>query len=374
MKELTRVLQVVSTPNIGGVETMLMNIYRNIDKSKVQFDFTSHGEDKGKYSSEIEASGGIVHLVKPIKKIGVVKYTYQMYKLIKNNKYDIVHSHINTNNALIMLAAKLAGAKVRISHAHSTSSNKNKLQNVFLKILIRIFSTKLCACGIKASEYMYGKKLTVKNKVKIINNAIDLKQYFEYSNTSKEARKKYSISEETLVVGHIGRFFGDVKNHDFILKIATELKKITKNFKIVLVGEGPTLELYKKLAIEKGIAENIMFFGTTNNIPEVMQLFDIFILPSLYEGFPLVLVEAQASLKRCIVSNTVTNEVDLGLGLVSFEDLNIGAKVWANTIYKKAIEPKDNLINYDNMYKTLTERGFNIEKSAEEMLKLYNIN
>lgn len=373
--EPVRVLQVISKPQLGGVETMLMNVYRNIDRDKVQFDFTSHEIDEGGYYNEVLSLGGKVHNIEPIRKIGVLKYIKQIKRLVKENNYNVVHSHISINNSFVLLGAKLGGAKIRVSHAHTTTTEKpnNIVYNMIttaMKCINKMVATRYCACGKLAAEFLYGKKCVKSGKVKIINNAIDINKFKKYYGLKNEIKEKYDISKDVKVIGHIGRFDGPVKNHEFIIKIAEKLKeeKRLQKFLFVLVGNGENLEKYKKIVKEKKLSNNILFFGTSNNIPEVMQIFDVFILPSLYEGLPVVEIEAQAAGVRSIVSNKVTKEIDLGIGLVDFagiDDENINE--WIELLGK----PNEKL-DYEKINEALEKNGYNVQSTVKSFYELYS--
>lgn len=372
--EPIRVLQVISKPQIGGVETMLMNVYRNIDRSKVQFDFTSHDIDYGGYYDEIHKLGGKVINIKPIREIGVINYIKQIKRVVKENKYTVVHSHISINNAFVLLGAKLGGAKIRISHAHTTTTEKpNTLKyNIVTSIMKQInkmVATKYCACGKLAGEFLYGKKNVQKGKVQIINNAINIDRFKEYYGKKESIKKKYNIPSNVKTVGHIGRFDGPVKNHKFIIKIAEKLKEENrlKDYLFILVGNGENIEKYKKEVKEKELTDNIIFFGISNNIPEVMQLFDVFVLPSLYEGLPVVSVEAQAAGIRSVVSDKVTREIDLGIGLVDFAGINDeDIDDWIKLLNKEEIK-----LDYEVIENSLKKNGFDISVSVKSFYKLY---
>lgn len=368
-----KVLEVISKTHRGGIETMLMNINRNIDHDKYILDFTSFVEEKSDYDDEIEALGGKVIHLKPNREIGAIKYISQMRKLLKKEKYDVVHSHITINNSMVLLAAMLAGVKVRISHSHTTSSEKPDTFKFNTLVAIMKFVNKLCAnvycaCGTKAGEFLYGKKAVEKGKVVVINNAIELDKFEEYYGKKDEIREKNKLNKKDLIIGHIGRFDGEVKNHKFIIEIAEKMKKDgIKNFKFLLVGKGSREEEFKKIVKEKGLNDNVIFYGLSKNIPELLQTFDLMILPSLYEGLPVVIVEAQAAGKKVLASENITKEVDLGLGLVKFLAIDKGPDVFIKEILKE----NNKNVSWNKIYNKLTEKGFNIKVNVKQIEELY---
>ncbi len=371
-----RILEVISRPHLGGIETMIMNVYRQIDYDKVQFDFTNHSSEKGNYEDEIISLGGKIHYIKPIREIGVLKYILQIKKLIKDNNYKIVHSHISINNSFVLLGAFLGGAKIRISHAHTTSTEKpdtfkyNFVISIMKKIN-KIFANKYCACGTEAAKFLYGKKAVEKGKVTIINNAIDIDKFKKCFNKKKEYRKKYNLPQDKIIIGHVGRFVGNVKNHQFILNIALEMKKQKlDNYYFVLVGDGEEIDKYKNFVNENKLNDMVLFYGTSLAIQELFATFDYFILPSLYEGFPVTIVESQAVGINTIISNTITKEVDLGIGLVRFLEINIDdIEDWIKEFIKKSKK----IEKYDIIENALKEKGFDINMNVKAFYKLYEI-
>ena len=377
LQEPKRILQVISGPQIGGVETMLMNIYRHVDRKKIQFDFTNHIDDFSGYYDEINALGGKVHQILPIRRIGVFKYINNIRKLVKNNKYQIVHSHISINNCFVLFGAWLGGAKIRISHAHTTSTEKpnNFIYNLITRIMKKInliFATDFCACGKLAGEFLYGKKMLKNNRVKIINNAIDIEKFTAYHNTQKSVRKSEKLPLNKTIVGHIGRFDGEVKNHKFIIDLALYLKekKLIKNYYFILVGTGENIEKYKEMVIKNKLQDNFLFYGLSNDIPKLMQAFDYFILPSLYEGLPVVAIESQAAGVKTIVSNKITREIDLKLGLIEFLGIERkDLKKWANILKNNDQQP----IDYNKILTKFEKSNYNIKNNVKKIYELYNI-
>lgn len=373
VQDKIKVLEVISNPDRGGIETMLMNINRNIDHSKFVLDVTSFVERKSDYDDEIEALGGKVIHLKPNREIGAIKYISQMRKLLKKEKYDVVHSHITINNSMVLLAAVLAGVKVRISHSHTTSSEKPDTFKFNTLVAIMKFVNKLCAnvycaCGTKAGEFLYGKKAVEKGKVVVINNAIELDKFEEYYGKKDEIREKNKLNKKDLIIGHIGRFDGEVKNHKFIIEMAEKMKKDgIKNFKFLLVGKGSREEEFKKIVKEKGLNDNVIFYGLSENIPELLQTFDVMVLPSLYEGLPVVIVEAQAAGIKVLASENITKEVDLGLGLVKFLAIDKGPDVFIKEISKE----NNKNVSWKKIYNKLTEKGFNIKVNVKQIEELY---
>ena len=323
-----RVLHVVTYMGRGGLETMLMNYYRNIDRAKVQFDFLTHRSFEADYDQEIQKLGGkIYHLPKlnPFSR----QYLYELNKFFSiHQEYKIVHSHLDCMAGIPLKYAEINGIPVRIAHAHNTRQTKDKkyLLKLFYKRNITRYATKLFACSEDAGKWMFQGA-----SFQVLNNAIDAKKYAFNPDVRNGIRKEFSLDKNTLVVGHVGRFMPQ-KNHGFILEIFSELVKLHPSSVLFLVGEGDLEEETKKRASELQIAEKVIFAGVRNDVEKILQAMDIFVLPSLYEGLGIVAVEAQAAGLPCIISDRVPLECERTKGLVHQISLQEDASVWAKKI------------------------------------------
>lgn len=363
MKKI-RVLHVVKVLDHGGAETMIMNIYRNINKEKIQFDFLCLSELNGEYEEEIKKLGGKIYKVPDPKEQGRIKNFYSIYKIMKEKNIKVVHSHIMFYNGFINFIAWLVGIKVRISHSHSTSDVKKedfarKTYMRFSRFLINLFSNVKIACGEKAGEYLYGKN----KKIIILKNGIDLDKYLNVTKKETEKLKAELGIEEDFVIGHVGRF-EKVKNHNFFIELAREIKKEKLNYKIVLVGNGSEYENIKNRIINENLSQYFILTGIRDDIHIFMNMFDIFIMPSLYEGFPLVVVEALAGNCICYLSNNISKETKIIEERVNFFDLNIEMKDLIENIKntkKEKIDIKNKLI----------DSGFSIKDMTNKLSEIY---
>lgn len=362
------VLQVIKSMSHGGAETMIMNIYRNIEKNKIQFYFLCMSEKKGDYENEIEKLGGKIYRVKS-PDTGRIRNLLQIYKTIKKIKKQkeiiAIHSHVSYYSGFVNFAAYLAGIKTRIAHSHTTSDIRKisfirKIYNNFSKIMINRFSNVKLSCGEKAGEYLYTKKDYI-----IFNNGIDLEKYTEVTKEQcYELRKELDIKEKDFVIGHVGRF-EKVKNQIYFIELAKEMKKNRNDFKIVLVGNGTLFESIKNKIIDEGLEKFFVLPGLRNDINVFMNMFDIFILPSLYEGFPLVVVEALAGKNNCYISKNVSSETKVIDNMVNFFDLNENISILINKINKsKKIE---NI----NIEQILKEKGYSIVDMTKKIEQIY---
>ena len=294
-EEPIRIAQIIGKWLGGGVEAVVMNYYRHLDHSKVQFDFICDDDSTNIPYDEIEKLGGKVILIPPYQK--VFKYQKELRRVLRNGKYEIVHSHINTLSVFPLYAAKKVGVPVRIAHSHSTTNKKEWKKNL-LKQVLRPFSKKYATnymcCSELAGRWLFGDKAYDEGKVYLLNNAIDLDKFKYDKKIRDKKRKELGIKEDTIVIGHIGRFVAQ-KNHTFLIDIFNQFHKKEKNSILLLAGQGPLQEEIKNKVRELGLDDSVRFLGQRNDANELYQAFDVFLLPSLYEGLPVVGVEAQAS-------------------------------------------------------------------------------
>ena len=293
----------------GGVESVIMNYYRHLDHSKVQFDFICDEDSTRIPYDEIKKLGGRVFLVPKYQNLP--KYLKALEKLFKENQYHIVHSNINTLSVFPLYAARKAGVPIRISHSHSTSNPKEWKRNL-IKNILRPFSkryaTEYFACSELAGRYLFGNKAFDRGKVKIIHNAIDIEKFKFDEVARKKLRKEFGIKDSTVVIGHVGRFVQQ-KNHTFLVDVFNEYHKKNLDSKLLLVGSGPLEDEIKKKVERLGFKDSVLFLGQRDDINKLYSVMDIFCLPSLYEGLPVVGVEAQAAGLPTIFSNRISEEV-----------------------------------------------------------------
>lgn len=364
MTEPVRVLQIIGIVAGGGVEAVIMNYYEHIDRTKVQFDFIVHNDNKIDITPKVEAMGGRVYKVTPYYK-NPVAFMYGIYKVIRNHHYRIVHSNMNTLSAFSLFAAWAAGAPVRILHNHSTSSpgeTKRNIMKFMLRPFARLFATHYFACSRLAGEWMYGKKMMDIGKVKIVNNAIDLKKYEFNPQKRKILRKALGLTDE-FVIGHVGRFVFP-KNHEFLIDIFAESYKQNPHMSLLLVGDGPLRVAMEEKVRKLGLTDHVKFLGLRNDVQNLYNVMDIFVLPSHYEGLPVVGVEAQANGLPCLFSTKVTKEAHLTHS-AQYLDLEAGASKWAEKIISIKCERNK------KAGEELRQAGFEINKEAEKLVKFY---
>lgn len=354
---MIRVLHVVGSMNQGGTENFLMNLYREIDKTKIQFDFLVNRH--GVFDSEIKQLGGNVYYTDPLQKSGQIKYVKELRKLFREHKYKIIHSHINKVSGLILECAKKEGIPVRIAHSHNNSSADNFIVNTYKAYLgqkIHTNATMLLACSHDAAIHMFGKY--GENAI-ILNNAINLGR-FKYSNAKRnEIRKKYKINEETILIGCVARF-SKQKNHIFLIDIFNEYTKRNTNTKLILVGEGPLEQDVKEKIKSYNLQDKVIFAGTTFETEKYYSAFDCFVLPSLFEGLGIVLIEAQMSGLNCLTSKDVVPPEAKISDRLKYIDLNEKPETWAKYISKS--------VNRTNLN---IGSEYDIKKIAKKLEMLY---
>lgn len=361
-----RVLHVVGIMDLAGQETFIMNIYRNINRENVQFDFLVHTEKEGYFDKEIEKLGGKIHKIPVVKnnKFRVLKRMFDNFKFYLNHpEYKTIHIHAsNAKCVLEMLPAKLAGIKNIIIHSHSSSSSQQKVHKLFRPFL-KYIATDYFACSESASKWMYDKKIRKSGKLLIIKNAIDTSKFTYNASVRKDIREKYGIHNK-FVIGHIGRFHKQ-KNHEFLIEIFKEINNLYSNSILLLVGDGDEKERIKSKVNNLNLEDNVKFLGVRNDIPDLLQAFDIFLFPSLNEGLGIVAIESQAAALKTIVSNGVPKEVEI-TNYVDFISLEKSALEWAEQIIRYAegyVREKNN--------NQIIESGYDIKSSARNLENFY---
>ena len=342
-----RVAHIVGKWVGGGVEAVVMNYYRNIDHSKIQFDFFCDDDSTNIPYEEIEKLGGRVILIPPYQK--VFKYNKILKEKLREGNYKIVHSHINTLSVFPLLAAKSAKVPVRIAHSHSTTNKKEWKKNLLKQVLrpfAKLFATDYMCCSELAGRWLFGNKTYDKGIVYL------------------EKRKELGINDSTLVIGHIGRFV-DQKNHTFLIDIFNEVYKKNNDSVLLLAGQGPLMEQTKDKVDSLGLSNNVKFLGQRSDVNELYQAFDMFLLPSLYEGLGMVLIEAQTSGLPCIASTEVPSIAKVTDNL-DFLELNASIEIWTASILDVLSNYKRKSYEFD-----VSKNGYDIKKEVKQLEEKY---
>lgn len=310
---MIKILNVIASLNIGGAENNAMNSLRFIDSNKFSYHFLVFGDLEGDYEAEAVSLGATIHHLSEPKQ-DYKKFMSDYQELLKREQYDVVHVNTLWNSGLLLRTAKKVGAPVRICHSHSTESsqNENAIYRVYKHVMRKFIlknTTDYVACGRDAGEYLYGRTF-FKQQGKIIYNGIDEHRFSFDPLKRAEVRQSLGIDVNDVVLGHVGRVV-PVKNHAFMIDILEQLKDELENLKLVLIGDGPDLAAMKDLVRSKGLQERVLFLGNQQNVSDYLQAFDVFIFPSLFEGFPVSLIEAQGAGLPCLISTAVTKEAKL---------------------------------------------------------------
>lgn len=336
--DLVRVLIVAGTMNVGGIENQLMHLLRQADKAEFQIDFTTT-ESHPFYRDEIETLGGRCIYIPPTEGKHLLRYCRALYKVLKEGKYDIIHSNELFHSGMVLLTARLAGVKHRFAHAHNWKEGNDPkekksfvrhIYNRVMRILIRANATDFIACSSYAGEFLYGEKVTKKPNYHLIYNSVDTGRFIERYDCEETGE---FCEDGWINIIQVGRFT-PVKNQLFTAQIAEELKRRGNRIRILCAGNvGENYdEMVKAKIREYGIEKEMLLLGVRKDIDVLMRKSSVFLLPSLYEGMPLVMIEAQASGLPCVTADTYSHEVDFGIGKVQWLELKDGPSVWADAV------------------------------------------
>ncbi|MED4375449.1 glycosyltransferase family 1 protein [Schinkia azotoformans] len=356
MENKQRILHVLGGLNRGGAETLVMNLYRNIDRTKVQFDFVVHTDEICDYNNEILSLGGKIYSIPRYKGSNHRQYKKAWNKFfIEHPEYKIIHGHVRSTASIYLRIAKKFGL-LTIAHSHSTSSGSGLsaiIKNIY-QYQIRYSADYLFACSKVAGEWLYGKKACKQANFFILNNAIKTQNFLFNKDKRIKKRNELNVTNK-YVVGHVGRF-NSPKNHDFLIDIFKLVHEKNNNSVLMLVGDGSLKQAIEKKVEKLGLVNSVIFTGVRSDIQDLLQAMDVFVFPSLYEGLPVTVIEAQASGLPSLISERITNEVKI-TDLVKYLPLEKGEGLWAKEVLKHSV---DN-INRDGYHKDIVNAGYDIE-------------
>jgi glycosyltransferase EpsF len=331
METPIRVAQILHRMDSGGVEAVVMNYYRHIDRSRVQFDFYVAQGSSLPQREELERLGAGIYLIPSYSR--VFAYHSALFRAFREKKYPVVHSHISTMSLFPLFAAWRAGVPVRICHNHSTAhwgEGVKTLLKYLLRPFNRLFATHYFACGQRAGRWMFGNRRFEQGEVTVLPNAIDTAR-FAYDPEARNAlRTELGLPQTAFVVGHVGRFMYQ-KNHAFLLDIFAALSKNRPDAFLLSVGEGETQPQIRQKAAELGLDGRVIFTGARRDVDKLYSAMDVFCLPSFYEGMPVVAWEAQANGLPCVFSDEITREAGIHQN-VRFLPLRLGGAGWAEVL------------------------------------------
>lgn len=364
-KRKLKILQVVPVLAFGGVEKMVVNCFNNLDHNQFTFDFISHGAPEN-YASHLEEKGCRIFDIPTIGQIGFKEYKRRISENLDVKSYDIIHIHIGHITGLYAKAFKELGAKKIICHAHTTKcvNPKHSLFMPVFRWMSNHYSDYNLACGVMAGNFCFGK-----GKFEFLPNGID---YDAFKNVSEQQvqtlKKELGLEDCPFIIGHIAHF-SEQKNHPFVIKLACEYAKAHPSAKFVLVGDGPDREKIENSARECGADKNVIFVGTRKDIPVLMKTFDAFILPSLYEGLPVVSIEAQCSGTPCLLSDQIDNTLDIGAVEVKFLELNENCENWVGAL--ETIQNNSGNTPSSVIDDAVNKSGYDIKSAARKLGEIY---
>lgn len=366
-----KILQKTPGMNAGGIEKLLINIQEKINKEMFEFDYYLNDNKQQFYTDKIKEYGGNIYAPNTgnYRIVNIVNRIIKFYKFLKDNKYDILH--INEDllaSAVYVLIGKMNGIPNIVVHSHNDYSvNKinyfKQIMNWVARKIILKYGNYYFACSDVAAKYFFGKSIETNKRYFRVANGIDTKKYIYDHNIRNNMREELNI-ENKFVVGHVGRFF-DQKNHKFLINIFKEILKKEPESVLLLIGDGPLKPEIMEQIKNLDMIDKVKFLGVRKDVPELMMAMDVFVLPSFHEGLPVVCVEAQASGLNCVISSSVTKEVNFGL--CQYLALSDSVKNWALNILKY----KNNILRREECVKLVIEAGFDINLVVDWLGKFY---
>ncbi|MBD8500081.1 glycosyltransferase [Paenibacillus arenosi] len=370
-----RVLHVFARMDKGGAESRIMDLYRYMDRSHIQFDFLSLEGGKHYFDDEIAQLGGRRFVVRHPRE-NLIGHMQDMYHIMKTKgPFQAVHAHTAHHEGLVALAARIVGIPHRVCHARTTGTSQSaspyKRAGLLLgRLLIASCATRLLAISQAAGKYLFGEHAMKQGKVELVPDAIDLSAYEQVNQLDPLVlRQQAGVPPCGILLGHIGSF-RTVKNQTFLVRLLGNLRRTGIDARLVLIGSGGQRLEIERQVIEAGLAAYVHFLGVRDDVPRLVRMLDVFIMPSLYEGLGGAAIEAQAAGTACVLSSALPVEVDMGLGTVRFVDLNDPMPFWMQAIFKQAnaIRPSS-----DEIRAAFFRRGFMLEHAAERIQRAYGL-
>ena len=363
MKEIIRVLHVFYGLDSGGVSNYVMNLYRNINTDRIQFDFAMTSGKKALFDDEVIARGGRVFYFESQSRLaeGFRKILHE------NGPFDAVHSHLFFYSGLILREAKHAGIPIRIAHAHNAYTGEARsvsraLYEKGMQLLIRMNATHMLGCSQKACRYVFGEKSMRDKRTRVVPDGIDCERFAFSPEIREQVRKDYGLSGK-YVVGHVGHF-NPAKNHEKILEVFRELCQLRDDAVLLLVGDGELEEQVKERVNELGLADRVIFAGAHRDVERFYQAMDVFLFPSRYEGFGMAMIEAQTGGLLCVASDVVPRETNVS-GRCVYLPLEEGARAWAQHLVDAERNSSETALR-------VVKQSFDIKEMATDMIKVYS--
>jgi glycosyltransferase involved in cell wall biosynthesis len=370
-----RVLQVVGAMNRGGAEVFIMNMFREIRRYGIEFDFAVNTTGPGEFDDEIRALGGRILAHPNPGEAGFRLYGKALRRTLEHyGPFDAVHSHVRLFSGWVLRVAANAGVPVRIAHGHSVAdgqprSLKRQAYALCMRWLLRRNGTHLFGCSRAVCEAVYGTMCWKDPRVRVVPNAIRIEEYTGSLDGRKSLCDDLNIPLRSLLIGHVGNF-REPKNHSFLLDLFTALSAKRPDARLILVGDGPLRPAVEAEVLARKLVSNVHFLGTRRDVPRLLGSLDVVVLPSLWEGIPVSIIEAQACGTPCVVSDVVPLEVDVGLGLVHFTSLSSGIASWIQAVLAQEGRQRPSWIS---RRKALEDSGYDIRRVARRLAQAYQL-
>ncbi len=361
-----RVLQVLGGTSLGGAESRVMDSYRHLDRSRIQFDFCVHSQEEGFFDKEIESRGGHIYRVPRFQVVNWLAYRKAWKDLFREHPgYVAVHGHMTSTASIYLPIAKAAGVPLTIAHARSAGVDPG-LKGAMTRFLRKNLGKKadVClTCSRLAGEAVFGEKMVAAGRVTTVPNAIDAREFAFSEKKRNQKRAELGIGAQEFVVGHVGRF-GHMKNHAFLLDVFAEICRKVPDSRLLLVGEGGLMDSVREKAASFGLSDRVIFTGNQAQVADFYMTMDFFVFPSIFEGLPGSVIEAQAAGLRCLVSDSVTDEV-LITPLAQARSISEGAAAWAQEVLARRDYERE------QMAQAIKDAGFDVSDQVKFLEKLY---
>ncbi len=356
----------------AGVETLVMNVYRRLDRTGLQFDFAVVAADESDYDPEILKLGGRLFR-HPHPNAALWPYVQRLYGTLRHQgPFAAVHSHVHHFSGAVLLTARLAGVPVRIAHSHTTNdgraaSAQRRAYRSVMRALISRNATHLLANSRASGTALYGEACDSDRRFQVVPNGVGLAEFVDPSPRFTGLRQELGLSSSVSLIGHVGRF-SPAKNHEFLVRIFTALAQRLPTAHLVLAGDGPLRSEFEQQLLRLGLRSRVHMLGVRGDVAEVMRSLDVLVFPSLYEGLGNVVIEAQAAGVPCLVSDVVPPETDLGLGLVHFMSLKQAPQAWAGAVMEAMDVHRP---PFSARKEAIETSGYTIEHTCRRLLDIY---
>lgn len=361
-----RILHIVSTMDYGGVETLLMSIYRILDRNKIQFDFLCHNRIEAAFTEEILSMGGRMFMVHGPRHGGIFNYLKELKTFFRSHpEYSVIHAHMNRDNAFSLIQAKRAGIPIRISHSHVAGKKASWLYHIYdtaAKLICRKTMTHGFACSKDAGLDQFGKHIPFV----IITNGIDVNRFIFNESERIFCRTELGVPDACCLIGHVGRFDAS-KNHIFLIQVFEELYRKYPDIRLLLIGDGDNIGRIREMVQVKGLENGVFFAGQHRELEQYYSAMDVFVFPSLFEGFGIAAVEAQSCGLPVVASDTVPKEANI-TGRMRFLSLDAPIATWAEQILQEAVASTCDRSQYS---KIVLNSNYNIQKTADFLTDFY---